>query len=212
MDVEKKIFYANGGSYGRWFYEDQEVDGEGYVSEYERTISQLIAFFKLILADEAGLAILLGDAPAPSTYDLYIIKSRPGPDLGTYVQGGDNGSLAETVVMATEEENSMLRRLGSWGGKARATEADGWARIRGAVRDYAKNYPEGWRLIKEHSLFIRPGGVRHDGNGGFGAWLCQRHGNISRNAMNKRRDSDLRILARYVLSWSPEDCSFDLRS
>ena len=163
------------------------------------TAKQLSAFIDQILKHEDGLAVLLGAVPPPIAADLCEMKKDPLPDLGVRVDGGNNIPYAEAVLISTEKEYRMLREIG------------GWKRISRAMKEYKNTYPQGWSLFEEHVLFVRQGGMIHDGSGGMSAHMASKYGGITTRTLRNRRNAILNTVSRYVLSWMPGDDEFDLK-
>ena len=157
------------------------------------TAKQLSAFIDQILKHEDGLAILLGTVPPPIAADLCELKKGSVPDLGVRVDGGTKTPYAEAVLLSTEKESRIIREIG------------GWKRINRAMREYKNSYPQGWSLFEEHVLFVRQGGMIHDGNGGMSAVIAAKHGGITTRTLRNRRNAILNTVSRYVLSWMPGD-------
>jgi len=167
---------------------------------YEDLVHGLVDLFNLILSrHEAGIAILLGILPPPSSLDIYDMKFRASADLGVRIDGGDKAPLAESVIMATTKEHDIIREVG------------GWARIHQAVRYYRSVYPEGWQQLEEYALFIRPGGMVHDGKGGMMGILQDKYDGVCSRTLRRRKSNIVRTVVRVILSWLPED-EFHLKS
>lgn len=167
---------------------------------YEDLVCGLVTLFNLILSrNEAGIAILLGILPPPSSLDIYYMKFSASADLGVRIDGGDKTPLAETVIMATTEEHDIIREIG------------GWSRIHHAVRYYRSVYPEGWQQLEEYALFIRPGGMVHDGKGGMMSILQDKYDGVCPRTLRRRKSNIVRTVVRVILSWLPED-EFYLKS
>lgn len=167
---------------------------------YEDLVHGLVGLFNLILSrHEAGIAILLGILPPPSSLDIYDMKFRAPADLGVRIDGGDNTPLAESIIMATAREHAIIREVG------------GWSRIHKAVRYYRSAYPEGWQQLEEYALFIRPGGMVHDGKGGMMSILQDKYDGVCSRTLRRRKSNIVRTVVRVILSWLPED-DFYLKS
>lgn len=161
------------------------------------TAKQLSSFIEQILRHEDGLAILLGTVPPPIAADLCELKKGPASDPGVRIDGGAKTPYAEAVLLSTEKEFRILKAVG------------GWQRINRAMQEYKNTYPQGWSLFEEHVLFVRRGGMIHDGQGGMSAVIARRHGGITPRTLRNRRNAILNTVSRYVLSWMPGD-SYDL--
>ena len=181
----------------------------GVKSLYDQGIEALSRFFSFILRDEAGLLILLGTMPAPTSYDIYRMKSRASEDLGCHVDGGEKAQLADVVIDATKEEYDLIASLAPEGERRRAWSA-GWERIHRSVREFKQRYPDKWQYVEEYALFIRPGGLLHDGRGGMAAQMAEKNDGVCQRTLRRQRERILRCLARYVMSWHEGD-QFRLR-
>lgn len=159
------------------------------------TVRQLSSFLEHILMHEDGLAILLGTVSPPIAADIYELKKGSTPDLEVKIKIDRRAitPYAEAAVIYTEKETKILRQLG------------GWDRINRSIREYRKTYPFGWALFEEHVLFVRRGGMIHDGNGGMSAMMAAKHGGITTRTLRNRRNAILNTVARYILSWMPGD-------
>lgn len=166
---------------------------------YEKLVTELANFFNFLLSrNEAGLAILLGTVPPPSSFDIYEMKHTPSADLGVHIDGGEKIPLAESIVMATSREYDIISRVG------------GWPRIHRAFRAYRDKYPAGWNLLEEHALFVKQGGLFHDGQGGMMSAIAKKHGDVTTRTIRNRRNAILTIIARFVIYWFPEDEEYHL--
>jgi len=162
-------------------------------------ISKLADLIDLILRREPnGLAILLGTVPSPSAEDLYQLVQEPQPDLGVRVQGGKGTPTAEAIIFSAERLESIINEIG------------GWSRINRALRTYRDKYPLGWDLLEEHALFVKQGGLFHDGQGGMMAQIAKKHGGVTVRTLRNRRNTILTIIARFVICWFPEDDEYQL--
>lgn len=167
---------------------------------YEKLVTELANFFNFLLSrNEAGLAILLGTVPPPSSFDIYEMKHTPSADLGVHIDGGEKIPLAESIIMATSREYDIISRVG------------GWPRIHRAVRRYKETYPAGWQQLEEYALFIRPGGMIHDGKGGMSAVLQDKYDGACQRTLRRRKNNIVRTVARAILWWMPDD-EFELKS
>lgn len=165
----------------------------------DKLINKLADFIDLILRREPnGLAILLGTLPPPSAEDLYQLGQGSQPDLGVRVQGGKGTTAAEAIILSAERFESIIEEIG------------GWDRINRALRTYRDKYPSGWNLLEEHALFVKQGGLFHDGQGGMMAMIAKKHGDVTARTIRNRRNTILTIIARFVIYWYPEDDEYQL--
>jgi len=168
--------------------------------QYEDLVCGLVDLFNMILSrNEAGVAILLGMVTPPSSIEIYDMKFKPSADLGVRVDGGEKTPLAETIIMATATEYNIVRQVG------------GWSRINQAVRHYKSIYPIGWQQLEEYALFIRPGGMIHDGKGGMMSVLQNKYDGVCPRTLRRRKNNIVRTLVRVILCWMPGD-EFYLKS
>lgn len=165
----------------------------------DKLINKLANFIDLILRREPnGLAILLGTLPPPSAEDLYQLGQGSQPDLGVRVQGGKGTTAAEAIILSAERFEFIIEEIG------------GWDRINRALRTYRDKYPSGWNLLEEHALFVKQGGLFHDGQGGMMAMIAKKHGDVTARTIRNRRNTILTIIARFVIYWYPEDDEYQL--
>lgn len=160
-------------------------------TEAERKVHKLARFLDWILThNEAGLNILLGNLPPLSALDIYEMKCLGyGPanaDLGVRITGGCPVNPVDAAIETADREERIVR------------EAGGWEAITRAVRQYRAEQPKNWRFFAEHSLYVRPGGAIHDGDGGMSAELRRKFGGISPRTMRRRRNRILRSIANRV--------------
>lgn len=159
-------------------------------TEAERRVHRLAKLLDWILQNnEAGLNILLGTLPPLSACDFYEMKRGAGntlEDLGTRITGGSGANLAEIAIETSQREEQII------------SDAGGWGKIIAAVREYRREQPRNWQFFYEHSLYVRPGGVIHNGDGGASAELQRKFGGISARTMRRRRNRILRAIANRV--------------
>ena len=165
----------------------------------DRLINKLADFIDLILRREPnGLAILLGTIQPPSVEDLYQLGQGSQPDYGVRIQGGKGTPTAEAIILSAERFELIIEEIG------------GWSRINRALRTYRDKYPSGWDLLEEHALFVKQGGLFHDGQGGMMAKIAEKHGGVTARTLRNRRNTILTIIARFVIYWFPEDEEYQL--
>lgn len=160
-------------------------------TEAERRVHRLARFLDWVLThNEAGLNILLGNLPPLSALDFYEMKCLGcGPlnaDLGIRITGGSSVSSINLAIETADREERIVR------------EAGGWEAITHAVRQYRCEQPKNWQFFAEHSLYVRPGGAIHDGDGGMSAELQRKFGGISPRTMRRRRNRILHSIANRV--------------
>jgi len=162
-------------------------------------INKLADLIDLILRREPnGLAILLGTVPPPTSEDLYEIGQSSQPDYGVRIQCGRGISTAEAIILGAEKFEILIEEIG------------GWKKIHRAFRAYRNKYPAGWSLLEEHALFVKQGGLFHDGQGGMMAVIAKKHGDVTARTIRNRRNTILTIIARFVIYWFPEDEEYQL--
>ena len=162
-------------------------------------ISKLADFIDLMLRREPnGLAILLGTVPPPSAEELYQLGQGSQPDYGVRIQGGKGTPTAEAIIFGAERFEFLIEEIG------------GWEKINRALRIYRDKYPVGWNLLEEHALFVKQGGLFHDGQGGMMAVIAKKHGDVTARTIRNRRNTILTIIARFVIYWFPEDEEYQL--
>ena len=156
--------------------------------------SELMDFFNLIISkSENGLAVLLGIAPPPGAVQMHEMRSGKKVDYGVRIDGGEEVPQAQTILESVEDLEEIISGVGGWG------------EIHAAAMNFKDEYPDQWKILETHALFIRPGGLMRDGQGGMSAILCRRHNDITPKTLRRRYKKILRALAIFLLSWSYSD-------
>ncbi|MEG1604122.1 MAG: hypothetical protein RR501_06090 [Cloacibacillus sp.] len=101
----------------------------------------------------------------------------------------------QAVLESRQEE--VVKMLGGWGNISRA------------FREFRKEYPETWRLFEMSSMFVRPGGIVRDGNGGATVMIGKRFDGITAKTLRRRREAFLRTIALFLIT-RPSDEEFRL--
>lgn len=158
------------------------------------TVTKLAGFFEFVLSQELGIAILLGTVPAPDATEIaeMVRSCNTCPDIGIRVSGGTPIYQAESALLIAEPIEEIIHQAG------------GWEHITAAFRSYKETYPRQWIIISDHAMMIRKGGILHDGEGGMMKQMEERH-KMSQRALRRFRNKILRMVALYVLSWTPKE-------
>ncbi|KEJ91119.1 hypothetical protein [Synergistes jonesii] len=156
--------------------------------------SDLVDFFKFIISkSENGLAILLGIAPPPGAVQMYEMLGGNKVEYGVRIDGGEKIPQAQRILESVEHLEDIISAVG------------GWREIHAATLKFKADYPDQWKILETHALFVRPGGLLRDGQGGMSAIICRRHSDITPKTLRRRYKKILRALAIFLLSWSYSD-------
>lgn len=158
------------------------------------TISELVKFFNFILhKSENGIAVLLGTVPPPTALEIHEMRKGSVSDYGVRIDGGEDVPMAQNIIESAEDIEEIISAVG------------GWTEINRAFRRFREEYPEQWKFIEAHALFIKPGGLIRDGKGGMTAMLGRQYNGVTAKTQRRRSKRLLRSLAQYLLSWSYTD-------
>lgn len=156
------------------------------------TLTEVINLIKFIVNNfDDGLAMLLGRAAPPTAAEIYERKSGGQADYGVRIDGGEDVPKPQLILESAQEE--IIRKLG------------GWDIITKTFIYYRRLYPETWALFEMSSIFVRPGGIVRDGNGGITAIISKRFDGITAKTQRRRRDAYIRTIALFLITRPLDD-------